>query len=183
MAIEFHCEHCGKMIRAGDEHGGKHGKCPSCHQRVYIPTADIEPLDFAPINAAEDRRAEQMRRESQQLAENLLNDRAPAASGPVANARPEPGNPVRTEGARPAKPAQPPPPPDLNVPDALNEYAIAMFEGELEEAEQLAASLRRHPKQLNDAITRITADEIPPSALEHIPRPVLLAFFKQLRGG
>ena len=46
MTIEFHCPKCGKHIKAPKEAAGKNGKCPACHQSVYVPTPDdeIEPL-------------------------------------------------------------------------------------------------------------------------------------------
>ena len=37
MGISFHCEHCGKKIEAPDAAGGKWGKCPGCHNKVYVP--------------------------------------------------------------------------------------------------------------------------------------------------
>mgnify|MGYP000946439218 CR=1 FL=1 len=53
MAIEFHCEFCGKQVRAQDEHAGKRAKCPSCHQSVYVPTPSdqIEALGIEPLLA------------------------------------------------------------------------------------------------------------------------------------
>ena len=37
MSIEIHCDHCGKLIKAPDDAGGQRGKCPYCHQSVYVP--------------------------------------------------------------------------------------------------------------------------------------------------
>jgi DNA-directed RNA polymerase subunit RPC12/RpoP len=41
MAITFHCGHCGKKIEAPDSAGGKWGKCPSCHNKVYVPPKEV----------------------------------------------------------------------------------------------------------------------------------------------
>ena len=51
MAITFHCEHCGKKIEAPNSAGGKWGKCPACHNKLYVP--DLYPdeeLKLAPID-------------------------------------------------------------------------------------------------------------------------------------
>ena len=58
MSIELHCPKCGKLIRAPENTGGKHGKCPYCQGRVYIPMpyCKEEEILLAPIDAEEDRR-------------------------------------------------------------------------------------------------------------------------------
>jgi len=61
------------------------------------------------------------------------------------------------------------------------EYAQAMAAGKLEEAEQLAADIRRNMDKANDVIQRLMTDEILPEPLAEIPRPVLVGFFKQLK--
>lgn len=179
MPIEFHCEHCGKMIRAADEHGGKHGKCPACHQRVYIPSPEIEPLELAPVDELAERRARQAVVESNQLADALLSDAAPS---PASATGPERGpNRAATSAGHRAGGAAPRAEPTIDVGSHVNEYAIAMFEGDLEEAQQIADGLRRQPRPVEETIQRILADEIPPAALDHIPRPVLIGFLRQLR--
>ena len=40
MTISFHCAHCGKKMEAPDDAGGKWGKCPRCHNKLYVPSAD-----------------------------------------------------------------------------------------------------------------------------------------------
>ena len=56
MSIKFHCEHCGKRIDAPDTAGGKWGKCPSCHNKVYVPQPEDgdEPLTLAPVDETEE---------------------------------------------------------------------------------------------------------------------------------
>ena len=41
MPIKFQCSLCGKKIEAPDSAGGKWGKCPGCHNKVYVP----QPVD------------------------------------------------------------------------------------------------------------------------------------------
>jgi len=185
MAIEFHCDHCGALVRAADEAGGQRGQCASCHQSVYIPTPDpqIEPLDLAPVDAREERERRRLLRESQELAQRVLHERATL---------PEPGGGRRRAGAAGAargggaeagrntsaslglSPA--------DVEKLVIDYALAMFSGDLSGAEDLAADIRRNLRTAEDVMQRMTLDELPPARLAHIPRPVLVGFFKRLRG-
>ncbi|MGB2987225.1 MAG: hypothetical protein WBE26_15250, partial [Phycisphaerae bacterium] len=70
MSIELHCPQCQKLIRAPDTAGGKHGKCPYCGEKVYIPMPpdESEEIALAPIDEEEERRAEELRREATQYA-------------------------------------------------------------------------------------------------------------------
>ena len=56
MSIEVHCPKCGKVIRAPDDAGGKHGRCPSCKESVYVPLppADEGEIKLAPLDEEED---------------------------------------------------------------------------------------------------------------------------------
>jgi hypothetical protein len=170
MPIEFHCPYCGKQIRAADEHGGKHGKCPSCHQKVYVPTApeQIEPLKLAPVDEAFEREQARLMRETHDLTHRLLHEReTPEGKGKAA--------------------APPPPQADspitrVDVEHLVVEYAVCMADGSLDEARQIAAELRTHGRQVNDVVQRLLMDELPPPQLARIPRPVLNGFLKQLIG-
>ena len=55
MSIVFHCEHCGKKIKASNSAGGKWEKCPSCHNKLYIPDlkTGVE-LKLAPIDGEDE---------------------------------------------------------------------------------------------------------------------------------
>ena len=168
MAIEFHCEHCSKLVRAPDDSGGKHGKCPACHQSVYIPTPSdqIEPLDITPVDESEEREQARLARESQELQRRLLGE-SDSPSGSAKELPPLPGGQVV--------------PPKLDMDTLVIEYALAMAEGNLEQAEQLAVDIRRDLNAAGDVMQRLTQDELPPAQLAKIPRPVLVGFFKQLQ--
>lgn len=168
MSIEFHCNHCGKLVRAPDDAGGKHGKCPSCHQSVYIPlpSDQVEPLEIAPVDEAEERERARLLKESQDLQRRLLNERdLPTGMG----AAPPPSSAGQVM------------PPRLDMETLVIEYAQAMAAGNLEQAEQLAADIRTDMKTAEDVMQRLMLDELPPKRLAKIPRPVLVGFFKQLR--
>ena len=66
MSIELHCPGCQKLIRAPDNAGGRHGKCPYCERKVYIPTpaSEVEVIDIAEPGEDEARQEELLRHES-----------------------------------------------------------------------------------------------------------------------
>ncbi|MEP0846630.1 MAG: hypothetical protein HRF50_07380 [Phycisphaerae bacterium] len=186
MPIELHCDHCGKLVRAPDDAGGKRGVCPSCHQSVYIPTPSeqLEPLTIEPVDKNAERERQRLLRESHDLVNRVLHEReAPgdaqrgrssAPSAPSAPAR-TPGGPAPTPGAAP--------PPPVDVRKLIIQYARAMADGELAVADRLAQHIRRDMKKAEDVMQEITLDELPPAEIANVPRPVLVGFFKTLRGG
>lgn len=171
MPIQFHCPFCNRMIKAPDEHGGKHGKCPSCQQRVYIPTADdaLEPLTLEPVDNSAERERERLIEESRRLEKTVLGE---TKEPPAGASRPAAG------------PASPPPPPMpvAEIEKAVVRYATKMAAGDLNDAEKVAAQLRPHAARVEQVTQRILMDELPPAELAKIPKPVLIAFFKQLLG-
>lgn len=178
MPIEFHCDHCGKPVRAPDEAGGKHGKCPSCHQSVYIPLPDteLEPLTLSPVDESFEREKTRLLKETRALQNKVLTDREAQPERGAAAGRGAPG--LAAGGARPAGV------PQISLgemTEILTQYAAAMASGKLAEADALAVDIRKHMKQADEVMQRIIADEIPPPRLEKIPKPVLAGFFRQLR--
>ncbi len=165
MAIEFHCDHCGKLVRAPDNAGGKRGRCPSCQQSVYIPTPAeaIEPLAVAPEDETEEQQRARLLRETHELERRLLEERELPSGGPP---------PPDAAAAIPV--------PRADMETLVVQYAQAMAAGDLEQAEQLEAEIRTDTAAANDVIQRLMSDEIPPAALANIPRPVLMGFFRKL---
>lgn len=169
MAIEFHCQHCGHKVRAADEHAGKHGRCPTCKQSVYIPTPseDLEPLRLAPLDDRDARERARADEEARRIARRIREDQ----TEPVAEVRaplPEPTGDARL-------------PPDMET--LVQEYVRCMHDGKLVEAEELARDIRGDLPKAREYIQRLVADELPPTRLAHIPRGVLLGFLKQLQKG
>lgn len=63
MQIAVRCE-CGKVLRVGEEHAGKQGKCPGCGRMVHIPFppgVEEEPELVEPVPAASGPRVEDHR--------------------------------------------------------------------------------------------------------------------------
>lgn len=170
MSIEFHCNHCGSLVKTAKEHAGKFGKCPHCHQNIYIPTPseELEPLRLAPVDDADERERKRLLAETAELTRKL---RAEKEGPPPEVARaplPEPLGDVRL-------------PSDMET--LVTEYALCMANGDLKEAEELASEIRKDLKRADEYIQRLTMDELPPTRLAHIPRALLLGFLKQLHKG
>lgn len=166
MAIEFHCDHCGKLVKTSDEHAGKRGKCPHCHQSVYIPTPaeDLEPLRLAPVDEGEERERQRLLEESREIAIKLRDEREvppDVAKAPL----PEPMGDMRLSS---------------DMEHLVTEYVLCMAAGKLTEAEELARDIRGNRILADEFIQRLTMDELPPARLAKIPRAVMLGFIKQL---
>lgn len=168
MAIEFHCEHCGKKIKAPTEHAGKRGKCPGCQQSVYIPTPpdEIEPLELAPVDEAAEREKRRLEEESRKVSEAIRGDKTEV---PPERPRATGATPVGDVRLRP----------DMET--LVTEYARCMADGKLTEADEFATDIRADWERAQEVIDRITMDDLPPARLSKIPKPVLVGFLKQLR--
>ncbi|MFH1746457.1 MAG: hypothetical protein ABIG44_05365 [Planctomycetota bacterium] len=174
MAIEFHCDHCGKMIRAGDEHAGKRGQCPHCHNSVYIPTPSdqIEILDLAPLDQSDEERQRRLLDEGRDLAHNIMHDRDTGAVPEPPPARIADSDNLPIGDARLAK---------AMMEDLIIRYAQHMAQGDLTQAQELATEIRADLPLAEEVMQALMLDEIPPEQLASIPRPVLVGFFRQLR--
>lgn len=168
MAIEFHCHHCGHHVRTTDENAGKYGKCPHCHQSVYIPTPSdaIEPLRLAPVDEADARERQRLIDEARNIARRLREEGGELPPEPPKAARPEPVGDARLT-------------PDMET--LIVEYVLAMVNGKLDEAEQYARDIHADRNRANEVLQRLRLDELPPARLAKVPRAVLLGFLKQLQ--
>ncbi len=173
MSIEIHCPKCSKVIRAPDNAGGKQGKCPYCDNRLYIPIPhdQVETLDLAPVDVEEERREEQLRRESASYAANVAHgtgDLPPDTSGSASRVG---------DGFRP-------PPVDGEVIDVHGEvkrFILAMRDSKLDVADQAVATLKRAGAGAQDYVQGLMVDEMPPE-FENVPPPLLKGFLKMLSG-
>lgn len=166
MAIEFHCDHCGKLVKTSDEHAGKRGKCPHCHQSVYIPTPpeELEPLRLAPVDESEEQERQRLLEESREIAIKLRDERE-VPPEVVKPPLPEPVGDMRLSN---------------DMEQLVTEYVLCMAAGKLSDAEELAKEIRANRILADEFIQRLTIDELPPARLAKIPRAVLLGFIKQL---
>jgi len=76
MAIIFHCDYCGKKIEAADSAGGKWGKCPACHNKLYVPAPEPdEELKLAPVDETDLEREKRLLDETNRLTLDILKER------------------------------------------------------------------------------------------------------------
>jgi hypothetical protein len=163
MAITFHCEHCGKKIEAPDGTGGKWGKCPACHNKVYVPDSDIgEELKIAPIDTTDIAEQKRLMAETRRIEQEILSEKEiPEDSAEIA-------------------------PPVFEVSD--NEltkniilYLRLMADGDLDQAEGIASSIIFCGERALKIIEGIALSEIPEPELADIPQQVLSGLIRTLR--
>ncbi len=169
MSIDLHCPGCAKLIRAPDTAGGRHGKCPYCGRRVYIPTpeSEVEIFDIAEPTEEELRLEEKLRRESASYVAVVSH-----ADGEVAGEAGGDGESVRP----PEVPGE-----VVDLPDLVDAFLCAMRDAKLDAADSAVASLKRAGSRAKDYVEGVMLDEMPPQ-VEGIPQPVLKGFLKTLLG-
>jgi len=163
MAIIFHCEYCGKKIEATDTAGGKWGKCPSCHNKLYVPSMDTgEELKLAPIDETDLEREKRLMAETYKLTQDILKERdIPDGPPPVTGAVYDMG--------------------DRELTQNIILYIRQMVYGELDEAERTAALISPFGHRAVAIIDRIALSEIPEPELADIPPQVLAGSIRALR--
>ena len=163
MTITFHCEHCGKKIEAADTAGGKWGKCPSCHNKLYVPSMDTgEELKLAPINETDVEREHRLMAETQRLTQNILKEKdIPDGPAPLTGALYQMG--------------------DKELAQNVIMYLRQMVSEESDEAERTAALIAPFSHRAVAIIDRIALSEIPEPELADIPPQVLAGSIRTLR--
>ncbi len=166
MGIAFHCEHCGKRIQAPDAAAGKKGKCPACHNQVFVPAAEMadDELKLAPIDESEIEREKRLLAESFKLRQNILSETA---------------EPDEEKGAKPVKPAAAAD--DKKVTAQIVTYLKLMVNGELDKAERIANGIKSFGDQASDTLDQIAYGEKTLDELEDIPQQVLFGMIKELQ--
>ena len=163
MPIQLHCDHCGKKIEAPDNAGGKWGKCPACHNKVYVPAPPAdEELKLAPIDETEEERRERLRKEAFELTKDILEDSA------VTEETPEPSRPAAEISEK-----------------KLNEYVVRylrqMADGDLDKAQSTADRIVPHRRRAMSILDGIVKSDAPDPELEGIPQQVLSGLIRNLR--
>ncbi len=167
MSIELHCSKCSKLIKAPDNAGGRHGKCPYCDNSVYVPLpeSEAEEIALAPVDEEEDREAEELRRESTRFAATI--DHATDAkkgAGGVAKIRP-----TETPGKV------------IEVAAEVERFVLAMHSSKLDQAESAVSMLKKAGTRARDYVQGLMQDEIPPE-FGNVPPPLIQGFLKALSG-
>lgn len=167
MAIVFHCQFCNKEIRASDDAGGKWGKCPKCHNKIYVPSIDPDKEDdelkLAPIDESEIQRKRELMAETYKIQQDILEERE------VPNNLADPSVTAIRKMS------------DEEMEKYVIMFLRQMAAGELDDAERTAKLLSPYGKQVKDIIDKIALSEIPEPKLAHISPNVLSGFIRTLR--
>ncbi len=169
MAIILHCEYCGKKIEAADSAGGKWGKCPACHNKLYVPSSHSgEGLKLAPIDVTAEEREKQLMAETHKLTQEILQERE------VPEGTPETIGPIETAG------------PVLDMSEReLTKYIIRylrlMADNELYEAHRVVGLIAPHSVQAVKILDKIALSEMPEPELADISQLALSGSIRALR--
>lgn len=164
MSITFHCEHCGKTIEAPDNAGGKWGKCPACHNKVYAPAAEVEEeLKLAPMDTNDLAEQKRLIAETYRIEQEILREKAE-----VLDDSPERSAPVYEVS-------------DNELTKNIIIYLRLMADGDLEQAERVSGSIIHGGKRALKFIDGIATSEIPEPELADIPQQVLAGMIRTLR--
>ena len=168
MSITFHCEHCGKKIEAPDSAGGKWGKCPTCHNRLYVPKlGSDEELKLAPIDEGGETKQKQLMAESYKLTQDILLERE-TPNGLAGTATPASG--ISESGIS-----------DKELTKNIITYLRQTADGELEQAERIADLIVSCGDRALKILDRIALSEMPEPELSDIPQQVLSGLIRNLR--
>ena len=163
MTIVFHCEHCGKKVKAPDDAGGKWRKCPRCHNDVYVPGPDADDeIKLAPVDEEAEAKRRRLMAETYQLAQDILLEReAPDGPGGASLSAFEISDKVLTKN--------------------IILYLRQMTDGELEEAQLTATKILPCGPRAIEVLDRIALSEIPEPELADVPPQVLSGLIRDLR--
>ena len=162
MSIKFHCEHCGKKIDAPDTAGGKRGKCPACHNKVYVPQMDADDeLKLAPVDETEEERQKRLLNETFQLTQHILQDKGTTDGA---------GSPGPVPGAS-----------DDEVTEAIVLYLRQMADGDLDNAKQTVQTIAAHRREAKGILEQMAGGDPVAAALQDIPPQVLSGLIRNLR--
>jgi len=169
MSIDLHCPGCQKLIRAPDDAGGRHGKCPYCGRKVYIPMpeSEVDLFDIEEPDESERAREEALRREAAAYAAGVAHAEGQIPAGADEGVG---GDAVR----EPELPGE-----VVDVAFEVDTFLEAMRDSDLDKAEAAVARLARSKKRAKDYIENAMVDEMPPQ-IEGVPEPVMKGFLKTL---
>lgn len=168
MGIVFTCEYCGKKIEAPDNAGGRWGKCPACHNRLYIPkqdTTEEEELKLAPIDERDVAKQKQLLAEAYKLAQQIMDEKEIPGEAAGAPAKAGPEEEVDEN--------------ELTI--NIITYLRQMAEGDLDRADGLANKIIRCGRRAAKILDQIACSEVPEPELADIPQQVLSGLIRTLR--
>ena len=164
MAITFHCQYCGKKIEAADSAGGKWGRCPACHNKLYVPGLSYgDELKLAPTDENNEEKQKQLMTEMYKLRQDILLERE-APNGPA-----EAADTSETEIS------------DKDLTRNIIIYLCQMADGELDQAQKTKNLIAPYGPESVKILNRIALNEMPEPELANISPQVLSGFIRTLR--
>jgi hypothetical protein len=171
MSITLHCTYCGKKIEAPDNATGKWGKCPSCHNKLYVPDLNTdEELKLAPVDETEEERKKRLMAETYKIEQDILLERQiPDEQTDI------PDVPLESAKKPPSKIS------DKELTKHIIAYLRQMANGNLVKAAQHENLVSSYGQQAIKILDRIALTDIPATELANIPTQVLAGFIRTLR--
>ena len=162
MAIMFHCDYCGKKIEAQDSASGKWGKCPSCHNRIYVPNLNIDDdLKLAPVDEEEEAKKKQLMAETYRLNQDILQERdTPNEGGSIGMSAPKISDKELTKN--------------------IIVYLRQMADADLYQANETIRVITPY-RQAKKILDKIALSEIPEPELADVAPQVLAGLIRTLR--
>ena len=178
MSIAIQCEHCDKKIEAPETASGKWGKCPRCHNKVYVPKLESNEQDelrLAPIDEMEEQRQRELKAESLRIKQDILSERKVSPE--------ESGDPKEQDVEEDYSPSE------LGLSEISDEklteniivYLRLMADGQLEQAEQELELITPYGRKAVEFVDKVALSEIPEPELADIPSQILSGLIRTLR--
>ena len=169
MAIIFHCDYCGKKIEAADSAGGKWGKCPACHNKLYVPASEIdEELKLAPMDLTAEEKEKQLIAETFRLTQDILKERE------IPEGAAESDEPAETAG------------PGFEMSQVeLKQYVVKylrlMADSELYEAQKTVALITPYGARVRKILDKMAVGDMLEPELAGISQLVLTGLIRSLK--
>ena len=169
MAIIFHCDYCGKKIEAADSAGGKWGKCPACHNKLYVPSLDSdEELKLAPVDETDLEREKRLLDETNRLTLDILKEReVPQGIPELEESAEDAGSGFEMS--------------QVELKQYIIKYLRLMADSELYEAQKIAAIIKPYGARAVKILDKMAASDIPEQELAGISQLVLSGLSRSLR--
>jgi len=169
MSIIFHCDYCGKKIEAADSAGGKWGKCPACHNKLYVPASESdEELKLAPVDETDLERKKRLLDEANRLTLDILKERD------IPEGATEPDESAGKAGFG-FEMSQ------VELRQYIVKYLRMMADSELYEAQEIAALIIPYGARVVKILDKMAVTDIPDPELAGISQLVLSGLIRSLR--
>jgi len=180
MAVTFHCDHCGKKIEASDSACGKWGKCPGCHNKVYVPGFNAgEELKLAPIDESEKEKQERLMSETYRLRQDILHERQVPDDSDETAVSVSPIREILGDSGKTTISASQMS--DKELTKKIITYLRQIADGNLTGAENIAETIVLAGRRAIEILDRIALSEMPEPELADVPAQVLSGLIRQLR--